>query len=183
MNDRIRSLYITLKRSYKYYYFKFIRQSGDPEYIARGVALGLFIGLLVPFGLQIAVVLPLAIWLKAAKIPSVVFTWVTNHFTIWIIYPVQCYIGSWVLASPFEYSEIRDTMVNVVEKQSFSSLFSLGWMVVASFFVGGVLFAVVTSTPGYFISLKTIKAYRRRKALKQQKNRSKYGVIIKKQSN
>lgn len=183
MNDRVRTLFVKLKRSYKYYYFKFIRQSGEPEYIARGVALGLFVGLLIPFGLQIAVVLPLAILLKAAKIPSVVFTWVTNHFTIWIIYPVQCYIGSWALASPFEYSEIRDTMINVVEKQSFSSLFSLGWLVVASFFVGGLLFALVTSIPGYFMSLKAIKAYRRRKALKQQKNRNKYGVINNKISN
>lgn len=177
MNKRLRNIYTRLGRITRYYYFKFIRQSGEPEYIARGAALGLFIGMLVPFGFQIAAVIPLAIWFKAAKIPSIVFTFVTNHFTIWIIYPIQCYVGSWLIFRPLDYDQIVESLENVIEKQSFQELFNLGWTVVASFFAGGLLFALMLSIPGYFIALKMIILYRLRKQNKQVKSRKKYGVI------
>ena len=177
MNKKVKHNQNNIGRITKYYYFKFIRQSGEPEYIARGVSLGLFIGMLIPFGLQILVVVPLAIWLKAAKIPSIVFTFVTNHFTIWILYPVQCYIGSWLIMQPFEYDHIRESMKDVIEKQKLGELFDLGWSIIASFFAGGLLFGLLLAIPGYFIALKAIIAYRQRKEKTQKKSRKKYGVV------
>jgi uncharacterized protein len=177
MSEQVKRNSNNLSRIFKYYYFKFIRQSGEPEYIARGVALGLFVGMIVPFGFQIITAVPLAIWLKAAKIPSIAFTFVTNHLTIWVIYPVQCYVGSWLIARPLGYGQIRDSLKDVIEKQSFQDLFSLGWILIIAFFAGGLLFALALSIPGYFISLKMIILHRLHKEKKQHKSRKKYGVI------
>ena len=131
----------------------------------------------IPFGLQIIVVLPLAVWFKAAKIPSIAFTFLTNHITIWILYPLQCYVGSWIIARPFEYSQIKDTLKSALTNQSLSELFSLGWSVVTSFFAGGLVFGLGLAIPGYFIAMKMIIMYRARKAKKQKNSRNKYGVV------
>ena len=46
------------RRIVKYYYLKVMRNSGSPEYIARGAALGIFIGFAIPIGFQIAAAVP-----------------------------------------------------------------------------------------------------------------------------
>ncbi|MCP3964891.1 MAG: DUF2062 domain-containing protein [Lentisphaerae bacterium] len=161
------------KHSLAYYYFKLVKQAGDPEYIARGVALGFFVGLFVPFGAQIIVVLPLAIIMKAAKIPAVACTFITNHVTIFLIYPLQCWIGSYVIGHPLTLKAVEHLFKEVLEEKTFSSLFALGKEVVISFFAGGLLFGLVLAIPGYFISLSLVKAFRKRK---EEKKRRKYGM-------
>jgi len=49
------------RRIVKYYYLKVMRNSGSPEYIARGAALGIFIGFAIPIGFQIAAAGPPAL--------------------------------------------------------------------------------------------------------------------------
>ncbi|QSH41792.1 DUF2062 domain-containing protein [Lentisphaerota bacterium ZTH] len=161
------------KHSLAYYYFKLVKQSGNPEYIARGVSLGFFVGLLIPFGAQIIVVLPLAILFKAAKIPAVACTFVTNHVTIFFIYPFQCWVGSYLIARPLTMKAVEHMFKEVLEQKTLSSLFALGKEVVISFFAGGFLFGLLLAVPGYVISLYLVKAYRRRK---EEKKKRKYGT-------
>lgn len=71
------------RRIVKYYYLKVMRNSGSPEYIARGAALGIFIGFAVPIGFQIAAAVPLAFMLKGAKIPAVVLTFTATMRRCW----------------------------------------------------------------------------------------------------
>lgn len=44
------------------------------------------------------VVIPLAFLLRAAKVPAVAFTFVSNHFSIIVLYPLQCYLGSYLIS-------------------------------------------------------------------------------------
>jgi uncharacterized protein (DUF2062 family) len=166
------------KRSLAYYYFKLVKQSGEPDYIARGVGLGLFIGLFIPFGLQIAVVLPLAVFLKAAKIPAVAFTFITNQITIFVIYPVQCVVGSYLVGHPMHYSHFKNMLKGVFKAdtimEKFNALFEMGKEVVIAFFAGGALFGIVIGVAGYFLALWLVKRHRRKKLLKKQKA---YGIV------
>ena len=152
-----------------------MRSSDSPDYLARGVALGLFIGLLVPMGLQIAVVLPLAFLLKAAKIPAVAFTFVTNHLTVLFIYPVQCWIGSYLMFHPFRYEVLADRLHGLIDAPDMETFMTeiarLGGQLVASFFLGGLLFGVIFGLLGYFLVYgATIRFRARRDALKKARS-------------
>jgi uncharacterized protein (DUF2062 family) len=165
------------KKSITYYYFKLVKQQGTPEYIARGVAVGLFIGFFVPFLFQMVCAFALAVLVKAAKIPALACTWVTNQFTIIFIYPVQCYIGSYLIGNPLTYQHIKTVFVDVFKHPGYNSLMELGSAVVLSFFAGGLLFGVVSAVIGYFVALKMVIRHRQRKEQKKLKKQRHYGII------
>ncbi|WP_176014114.1 DUF2062 domain-containing protein [Victivallis sp. Marseille-Q1083] len=159
------------KKWWLQFYLKVMKQDKPAEYTARGVGLGVFVGFFVPFGLQVVVVLPLAILCRAAKIPAVAFTFVTNHFTIFLIYPLQCYIGGWLLGRGMGYSELKQRFSGIVDHQNgtlsaFKALLELGGDVALSFFFGGLLFGLIGGVLAYFVTLVLI---RRHKIRKQQR--------------
>ena len=156
-----------------YIYVKLVKQAGAPDYIARGVAIGFMVGMIIPFGLQMPTALLLAFILKAAKIPSLACTWVTNHFTIFIIYPVQCWIGSYLIGNPLQLAKVEKQLEVVVNERTWASLNALGGQVVASFFAGGFLFGIILAVPGYFFSLYWVKKYRELKEKKLKRRQEK----------
>lgn len=157
----------------KYIYVKLVKQAGAPDYIARGVAIGFMIGMVIPFGLQMPTALLLAFLLKAAKIPAFACTWVTNHITIFFIYPVQCWVGSYLIGNPLHLAKIEKQLETVINERTWASLSALGGQVVASFFAGGFLFGTILAVPGYFFSLYWVKKYRERKELKLKRRQEK----------
>ena len=139
---------------------KMVHEKHSPEYIARGWAIGMFCGCAIPFGLQLLVSIPAAFLIKGSKIGSVVGTLITNHFTIFVIYPVQCWIGNRLLGGSLSYAEINNALAEVVHERSFSSLMHLGGDLMAAFFLGGALFAAVM-TPITYWFVKTLVVSRR----------------------
>jgi uncharacterized protein (DUF2062 family) len=157
------------KRFFIQLYLKLVRNGGSPEYVARGVAVGLFIGLIIPFGFQLIFAYALAWVVRAAKIPALFFTLITNPYSIPFIYPVQCYIGSYLIGRPLSYSYLNKAMAKIIRESSYESLFDLGMNVAAAFFAGGLLFAIIATVPGYFVSRWLVKNYRNKK--QQRANR------------
>ncbi len=153
-----------LRAAARYCYLKLMRNAGSPEYIGRGVALGLFIGFFIPMCLQILVVIPLAFLLKAAKVPAVAFTFVSNHFSIIVIYPLQCYLGSYLIFRPFRYAELETRLHQMIVERSWAAFRALGADVVLSFFAGGLLFGIPAAVVGYRITVRQVRRYRARRA-------------------
>lgn len=155
------------RSSIAYYYFKLVKQKGSPDYLARGVAIGLFVGFFVPFLGQMVSALALAFIFKAAKVPAMACTWVTNYFTIPIIYPIQCLIGSYLIGRPFSYQHIETLFGDFIKKPSFATFSTLGTDVAISFFAGGMLFGTICGIMGYYVSLNLINQHRAK--VKQRK--------------
>jgi len=156
------------RRMVRYYYKKAVHEKGTPEYIARGWGIGMFIGFAVPFGLQLIVSIPLSFLLKGSKLGATVGTLATNHFTIFIIYPFQCWLGSRLLGSTLTFAEIRKQLEMVIENQDYATLFSLGKMLIISFFIGGFLLAFISTPICYYAVKYLVIQYRRRKELRRQ---------------
>ena len=144
-----------IKRKYVYFYSKILKEKASPEYIARGWAIGMFCGCLIPFGLQLALSIPVAFLLKGSKIGATLGTLLTNQVTIFFIYPVQCYVGSRIMGSDLTYSAIKDALRNVLRRQDYDSLFGLGWDLLEAFFIGGLLLTVLM-TPVTYYAVKTM---------------------------
>ncbi len=139
---------------------KAVRDKGTPEYIARGWAIGMFVGFAIPFGLQLAISIPLSFLLKGSKLGSILGTFATNHFTIFIIYPIQCWVGNRILCGNLSLDRIQCMMRDVLRLQDYETLFSMGLEVAAAFFVGGLLFAAVSTPVCYYAVRRVVINYR-----------------------
>lgn len=137
-----------------------MHEKASPEYIARGWAVGMFFGCLLPFGVQLFFSIPTAFLLRGSKIGAVVGTFITNHFTIFLIYPLQCYFGSMLIGDPLSYDDISNALSEMLEKQDWNSLLALGGNLVAAFFAGGFVLAAVMTPITYFGIKKLVEKYR-----------------------
>lgn len=154
------------KHTIQYYYVKLVKQHGTPESIARGVAVGLFVAFIVPIGPQMIIAWALAYLLKAKKIPAVAMTWVTNYLTVPFIYPIQCYIGSMIFGPKLSIRYVEQMFRDFFKNPSMESFWDLGEDIMVPFFVGGAIFAVISTVIGYFFSYGLILRHREKKDLK-----------------
>lgn len=154
-------------------YMKIVKSEGTPESIARGVALGLFCGFIIPIGLQTFPTLLLALLLRANKVLSWTFTCVTNPATVLFIYPLQCWIGSRLIFNPLTLNSINRDLRQLFRAETWSDVLSvfgnLSWNIIIPFFVGGLFFALVSAIPGYWVSLKLTREYKKRRAERLQR--------------
>ena len=158
-----------IRRLVRLYYHKAVREKGTPEYIARGWAIGMFVGFAVPFGLQLLISIPLSFLMKGSKLGATVGTLATNHFTIFVIYPFQCWLGSRLIGCPLELKEIQMQLEEVFRNQDYETLFSLGRTLIASFFIGGFLLAFISTPVCYYLVKYLVIEYRRSKELRRRK--------------
>ena len=56
-----------IRRRARHIYRRTVREKASPEFIAKGWAIGMFYGCLAPFGLQICLSIPMALWLRGSK--------------------------------------------------------------------------------------------------------------------
>ena len=142
-------------------YGKIVKERKSAEFIARGWALGVFVGSVIPFGVQIYIALPLSFLLKGSKIGALTGTLISNPLTILFLYPAQCWAGSRLLGRDISWEAISEAMKDVLTQQDWSSLSQLSGHLVTSFFAGGLLLAAVATPATYFTVLSLVRNYRR----------------------
>ena len=132
-------------------------EKGSPEYVARGWALGMFIGCSVPFGLQLLISVPLAFTLKAGKIGAVAGTFITNPVTIFFLYPAQTWAADKLLGGNLSYDKLEGL------EWSWRTITALGADVFAAFFLGGFILAMILSPATYFAVRALVRRRRARR--------------------
>ena len=145
-------------------YLKVVKEKATPEYIARGWAIGMFYGCLIPFGLQLVCSIPTAFLLRGSKIGATLGTLLTNHITVFFIYPAQCYVGSKLINSDLSYETIKKALASVLHEQSWAALMSLGWELIISFFIGGALLTAIMTPLTYFFVKMLVNRFHDRRA-------------------
>jgi len=122
-----------------------VRDPLPPEDIAAGWALGVFVGCAIPFGLQLIISIPLAMMMRVSKIGATLGTLITNPVSIFFIYPAQTFVVNRLLfGGSLTYSRLAET------EWTWAAVRRLGAEVMASFFLGGFLLAIVLTPIAYF---------------------------------
>lgn len=137
-----------------------VREKMPVNRIAAGWAIGMFYGCVIPFGFQLILSVPTAVFLKASKIGASVATLITNPVSIWFLYPVQCYVANRLVGGNLTYGAICEAMKKVIEAGDYSTLMSLGGELVFSFFLGGFILAAVCVPLTYFGVRAMVLRYR-----------------------
>ncbi len=146
-----------------YFYSKIVREKASPEYIARGWAIGMFFGCLIPFGFQLICSIPTSFVLKGSKIGATLGTLLTNHFTIFFIYPAQCLVGNRLMGGDLSYAAIKEALKNVLQEQSYQALLAIGRELVLAFAIGGALLTAVMTPITYSVVKSLVIHYRIKK--------------------
>ena len=142
-------------------YDRIVKERKSAEFIARGWSLGVFVGSVIPFGVQIYVALPLSFFLKGSKIGALTGTLISNPLTIIFLYPAHCWAGSRILGRDVSWEAITEAMKDVLTQQDWSSLSQLSGHLVTSFFAGGLMLAAVSTPLTYVGVLYLVRHYRR----------------------
>ena len=139
-----------------------MRHPGTPESIGRGVAAGIFSAFIIPVG-HMLLAFPLAMLVRGAKSAALLATWVINPLTISVAYPVQCYLGSFIIGDLLSYPEIKQLVSDVVAHPSWSAMWELGGELIFSFFAGGLILGTAAALAGYFLTAGMVRRYRARR--------------------
>lgn len=128
---------------------------GTPEFIAKGFALGSFIGMLPIPGFHILSSLGLASVFKLNKKSVFLGVIKTNLFTAGFIFAFTYWLGKKILG-------IQPTF-SIPEKINFEfalTVFNSGSEVLLSLWIGGLVMGVVSALVNYWIVFHFIKTYR-----------------------
>lgn len=149
------------------FYLKLMRHPDTPESLGRGVAVGLFSAFALPAGHMLAA-FPLAMLVRGARGAALLATWVVNPITIPVIYPAQCYLGSFIVRDLLSYPEIKQLVAEFIADPSWSTICTLGGELIASFFAGGLLLGGLAAVVGYFLTTVMARRYRVRRGARKK---------------
>ncbi len=143
-------------------YLRLMRHPGTPESVGRGVAAGIFSAFIIPAGHMLLAFL-LAMLVRGARGAAVLSTWIVNPLTISVLYPVQCYLGSYLIGDPLSYTLIKRLVMDFVDNLSWETAWALGGELMASFLAGGLLLGSAFAVIGYFCTTEMVLRYRKRR--------------------
>jgi hypothetical protein len=147
-----------LKQKTKEFIDRVIKLQGDPNFIALGMAIGIFIGITPTFPFHTFLAVFFAYILNGSKAAAALGVWIGNPLTMPAIY-YGCYkTGALVLGTSLPY-DIRFT--------TFTELTKLGLKATAALMTGGVIIAMPFAVASYFITRRLVKKLRSRRRLKQ----------------
>lgn len=152
-------------RLIKIYYFKFIRTSGSPHKIALAVGIGLFVGCIIPIGFWGQTVVAILLAVRFKTNPGIAFaaTWISNPYSVVFLYPLFCFVGSRVVGSSMTFAQIKMDFMKIFHNFSWDGLLNVGSHLVLFYFVGALIFGIITGLLGYYIIFILFTKYRKRK--------------------
>lgn len=144
-------------RQIKLNFLRFARLQGAPDEIAKGFALGIFIGMTPTFGLQILLAVFFAFLLRENKLAAALGVWITNPLTAPFIYALEYESGRLLLGLE---------RVRFPHELTFSALQNLSFEVIIPLCFGSLIYGILCSALAYALTLRfipTVKTWRIRR--------------------
>ena len=162
-----------LQRTARYYFLRLKRLRGNPGALARGAALGVFIGITPTIPLHTVSIIALSFPLRASKISGLLASvLVSNPLTIPPAYYFSWLIGDRLLPGVLTWEKFDSLMESISSGAGFmvtiDQIGSLGLDTLSVLLLGGCLLALPFTVASYFLSLNFFRIVDKRRA-KQEK--------------
>lgn len=142
---------LVLKQKLQKYLAEIRQLEGDPNYVARGMAIGVFIGMTPTIPLHTVLAITLAFIFRGSKPAAVIGVWVANPLTIPLFYIASYQIGTFLfkISTPFNPAHI-----------SIHQLIELGFEITIAMIIGGMVLGIPFGIISYCVTWKIIKSIR-----------------------
>jgi uncharacterized protein (DUF2062 family) len=158
-----------IKRRARLYFKRLIRLKGDPFVLARGVAIGTFVGITPTIPFHTVIVTALCVILRGNLVAGLMTSLlVSNPLTIPIEYFISWKIGKAITKTPISWNEIGQSIMSIMNASFIDSINIIcyhGTQVLLSLVLGGVLLAMPLALISYFLALKIYIGIHRKRYL------------------
>ncbi len=146
-------------RTARYYYLRFIRLKGDPASVARGVAIGLYIGVTPTLPLHTVLILLFAYLLRGNTIAALIAaTVISNPLTFVPQYYLSWKIGDLILPGDHSWQRIQEVIALLTSDAGFrerlTAVTHLGGETLFVMILGGCILAIPVALLGYVVTYK-----------------------------
>jgi uncharacterized protein (DUF2062 family) len=154
------------RRIFRYIYLRLIRVGGDPAHIALGFSLGVFLGVFPTFGIGIPLALLLASALRWNRVSAMLGSLVMNPITTPLFWTLSGTLG----AAIFRVNANK-VMTSIQNGERLRSL-TVG---AGIYLVGNTIIALVSAVIAYFLALRVVTVYRKKRRERKRKIREERG--------
>ena len=163
---------IELQRTIKYYYLRFIRLRGEPSVLARGVAIGAFIGITPTIPFHTVLALFLALVLRGSKLAALLTSIViSNPLTFFLKYYLSWQVGNWFTTKKHSWGEVATLMNSIVSGSNYGeTLTALGHIGINTLIIligGGIILALPIAIAFYFLSYRLFCSIQKKRQAKR----------------
>ena len=149
---------MSVKRSVKYHYLKFMRLRGSPKSIAGGAAIGAFMAVMPIMPVRTILIIASTAFSRTNTIAAlIVATAISNPFTYIFLYYCAVITGNAITPFTLNWERVRRVIDSVISSTgigaSAQAVASLGLEAIIVLMVGGFALAVPASLITYRLSL------------------------------
>ena len=156
------------RRAARYYYLRFIRLRGHPSVLARGVAVGTFIGITPTIPFHTILTLFFAFILRGSKVTALLAAIaVSNPLTFFLQYYFSWKIGNWFTPANHSWEEVESLLEAILSGGNFGGkLSALAEIGLESFMIligGGIILATPFTIAFYLGSFMLFKSIEKKR--------------------
>jgi uncharacterized protein (DUF2062 family) len=162
-------------RAARYYYLRFIRLRDHPTVLARGVAIGTFIGVTPTIPFHTILTLLFAFILRGSKVAALLATViVSNPLTFFFQYYFSWKIGSWITPGQHSWGEVSNLLEVIINGGDFgvtmAALAEIGLDTFMILIGGGIILALPFTITFYIISYLIFRSVKKKRLEKHVLN-------------
>lgn len=166
---------MNLKRIARYYYIKFMRLKGDPQSLAVGTAIGVFIGITPTMPLHTILIILITVVTRSSTIAALLGSLlVCNPITYVPQYYLATVVGNALTPYQLSWGRIKEVLEVLLQHQglykSLEALAGLGYEAAIVLVVGGTVLALPCAIASYFLSLRFFVKIRNKRSQKHLLN-------------
>ncbi|HKJ15346.1 MAG: DUF2062 domain-containing protein [Desulfobulbaceae bacterium] len=163
---------LELRRAARYYYLRFVRLKGHPGVLARGVAIGTFVGITPTIPFHTILSLLFAFILRGSKIAALFSTIiVSNPITFLPQYYLSWQIGNWLTPGKHSWKDVSILIDAIINGGKFGeTLTALGQIGMESLIIllaGGMVLALPFTLFFYCLSYMLFRSIQKKQLEKK----------------
>lgn len=173
-----------LTRWVKLHYTRLVRLNDPPHRIAKGVSLGVFLGIFPTFGLGLLLALLFSWIFKISKPAAVIGSLIMNPYTSLFFWAASYVLGAmlmgvswsdaWATFESLNGSALSDGSLLHMDEAMKSTLHLLAKGVLLPYLLGNFIISAAGAFVSYSLTLRTVTAYRHAREKRLAHNREKH---------
>lgn len=143
------------KRWVRLWYLRLVRLKGQPEEIAGGMAIGVFVGMTPTVPLHTVLAVLIAYLFRKSKLAAAMGAWISNPVFLPFVYLLDYKLGRMITrTNPTSFAVSDFSIHKIVE---------LGWGISFPLIVGGLILGLICAVPSYFITKRAVILYKEKR--------------------